>query len=263
MHRKKSRLPDRKTLLSVAYQVASATAVLMFLLLIQNLSPLEILGGGGLSLAAVATPGYLAGRTITPREIFYGSHPGDAAYMPGGVVLDATYCQDGANTNYTNEIRAGWALGRITSSGLYRLCTRTRANGAGSSSASLTVDNAAAIRAGDALQIGSTTGTVSSVNYSTNVITLTATKTWSDNDVVYCTDGSGVCRGFLGEFIKLRDQWNESDVDKPAQVVVAGMLNQSHLLGDIDSIIAAEVATPNTQFGLLGVQIYSSGVRVF
>jgi hypothetical protein len=51
--------------------------------------------------------------------------------MQDGITLgSAGY--DGSNTSYESYIRAGWLMGKITSSGLWVPCKRTKTNGAGS-----------------------------------------------------------------------------------------------------------------------------------
>ena len=163
-----------------------------------------------------------------------------AVELPGGVVIDATNAYDGSNTSFETLIRAGWILAQNTSTKKYVPCKRSRANGAGSATATLVVDNAAAFKAGDALQIGSTTGTISSIVYSTNTITLTATKTWSDRDVVYCTtNGTGTATCVLGEDVDLYQTDTRTNADSTAGVVyVQGLLKADRVLGDLASIRA-------------------------
>ena len=78
----------------------------------------------------------------------------------------------------------------------------TQANGAGSSSTSLTVDDASYFHdgygmpsawvTGDEIIVGTNSAVgITDVNYSTNVITLDAAITWSDNDNVWLADSAG------------------------------------------------------------------------
>ena len=163
-----------------------------------------------------------------------------AVTLPGGVTIDSSVAYDGSNTSFETHIRAGWILAKNTSSGKYVPCKRTIANGAGSSATALIVDNAAAFKAGDALQIGSTTGTISSIDYTTNTITLTATKSWSDNDVVYCsTNGTGTATCVLGEDVDLYQTDTRAVADCTAGVVyVGGMLKSDRIYGDLSAIRA-------------------------
>jgi hypothetical protein len=182
-------------------------------------------------------PGYETGRTITPREIAFGSD--NLEIFPGGVVINGTIGIDGANTNFTNEIRAGWALGRITSTGKYVPCKRSQVNGTSGSVTSIVVDNAAAFAVGDTITVGADTGKViTAINYGTNTITWSGAITVADNEEVFAEDGSGTCRGFLYEFVKLRNADNTAAQDKTGDVVVGGSLNQAWLLGDIAAILA-------------------------
>lgn len=184
-------------------------------------------------------PGQVSGRTVTNREVFLGDISHRQAFTG---VIDSSKAYDGVNTSYEDELRAGCLMGRITASKKWVPLKRSRANGAGASSAALTVDDARFFKAGDALTIGSTSGVISSVNYTTNVITLTATKTWSDRDAVYATDGSGVARAILGEFVKLKDM----DLDGTArdkstsQLVVIAVARNGQILGDLATVRAAD-----------------------
>lgn len=171
----------------------------------------------------------------TPRDPMF-TQDGKITY-PGGIIMASTGV-DGSNTGYTYEIRAGWLVGKITASGKYVPCKRTKANGAGSTVADLVVDNAAAFAAGDTITVGSNTGCViDSVNYSTNTITLTATKSWSDNDRVFAEDGSATCRGVLDTFIKLKNENNTAAADRSADMIVAGLVNDDFVLGDLSAIL--------------------------
>ena len=421
---KDTRFAGRRDLLRWGRLIAGMICYFAFALMLQESSLITEYFGvtTGIALATTVLPGYTSGRTISPREIFFGSPPDARNFKPGGVILDATYTADGGNTGYTNEIRAGWALGKITSSGLYRLCTRSQTNGVGRASSSLIVDNAAAFKVGDSITIGGNQvftigkvkdsdnaastgvalylhvdelsespyghleavnagnadssftllsgavvkvedddaaatggvaiyfdedaanpderllaavptgkdafilasdgsalrikyhatpstpgvqvyfdddgatvserclfvsptnadgfyhtddivipnpGTPGTPNYPTrstgnvitaisgNTITLTSAATWADGDAVICEDGSDVCRGFNGDFVKLRDVWNENDQDKPAQLVISGQLNKAMLLGDVDAIIATK-----SLHDLSGIQIWSNNARV-
>lgn len=201
-------------------------------------------------------PGYTALSSVAPRDIFY-THDGEI-FKPGGAVLDSSKCVDQLNTGLTWVLRAGWALGRITSGNKFRLCTRTRANGAGSTSTSLTVDNAGAFLAGDSIKVGSNSAqAIVSINYSTNVITLTTGISWSDRDAVIGQDGSQTCVGFLAESVPLRASDNVTAADRVGKLVTAGALNKAYLLGDVDSIYAA------TGQLVSDIQIWSADARAY
>lgn len=180
--------------------------------------------------------GYRLDGTAAPREIFYSTV--GQQFLPGGIVLDGTNARDGANVGFEFEIRAGWWLGQITASKLWRPCTRTTAVGAGVTSAALTVVNAAAFLAGDNIKIGAVAATILSINYATNVITLTATKSWADLDVVIGQDGSQIARGINAEFARLRNFNNTVYVPKSSVLAIAGEMWQEYLLGDTAAILA-------------------------
>lgn len=182
-----------------------------------------------------AQPGQRAGVTTAPRDILMSYQ----AVRHGNGVLDAANAYDGANASHEDELRPGCILAQITASKLWVPCKRTTANGAGSSSASLTVVNATHFKAGDAITIGGTSGVISSISYSSNVITLTAAKTWSDGDAVYVNDGSGIARGILNEFVKLKDEDGVARAKSFGQMVVAGLVNPDLCLGDLAAIRAA------------------------
>lgn len=158
--------------------------------------------------------------------------------VPGGVQLDSANCYDGANTGFEYLIRAGWLLAKNTTSGKYCTVKRTQANGAGSATATLIVDNAAAFKAADAITIGGTAAVISSVDYTTNTITLTATKTWSDNAVVIVS-GMESAVAVLGEDVQLYDSKLLTATDATAGTVYrAALLNASALKGDVAAVTA-------------------------
>lgn len=183
-------------------------------------------------------PGYEALRSVTPRDIMY-SHEGKIE-VP--VVLDSGGI-DGGNTGYTYEIRAGWLLGKITTGGRFRPCTRTLANGAGSSATALIVDNSYPFAVGDSIKIGSGSAvTISAIVYSTHTITLAAARTWSDNDAVIGQDGSQTCLGILSSFAKLKNEENITAVHAKGTMVIQGAIRQSLVLGDLTAIQADTAA---------------------
>ncbi len=80
-----------------------------------------------------------------------------------------------------------------------------------------------------------------SIDYSTNVITLTDAATWADDDAVYCDSlaGSEIPRCVLGEFIKLKDEdatWRDKSFSTG---YVRGLIDNTQILGDLTSCLAA------------------------
>ncbi len=178
--------------------------------------------------------GYREGRTITERNCLYDS----LGVRYGRGKLDATYAYDGKNTSYEYEIRPGTPLGRITASGLWRPCPRTLVHTSGTVTA-LVVDDARAFRVGDVITVGGdTTITVTAINYSTNTLTITST-TVVAGEAVFCEDGSAVCRGILNENINLLDEDGVARDKSFGQMIVAGYVDPTQILGDYAAIRAA------------------------
>ena len=193
-------------------------------------------------------PGQYSGTEFSNRNPLWSQN---GLRVVGGTI-DAANSYDGAHTNFEQAFRPGTILARITASKLWVPCKRTQANGAGSSATALIVDDARAFIAGETLQIGSTTGVISSVNYSTNTITLTAAKTWSDNDVVYTITlkdgstsaaGAEIGRAILDEHIDCVDRLpgvaTAAKNSGFGRGLVAGGVDQAQCLGDIAAIRAA------------------------
>lgn len=179
-------------------------------------------------------PGYSAGRSVTPREISAGGLP--LEFKPGGIILGSSAI-DGGNTGYTYEIRAGWALGRITSTGKYVPCKRTTTTTTGTVT-SVVLVNSYPFKVGDAIDIGADTNiTISAIDYTTHTITIAST-TVASGEAVVARDGSQTCRGFLGGTRDVYDFASASAVDAQAMLVEGGKLLLSQLLGDITAIMA-------------------------
>lgn len=156
-----------------------------------------------------------------------------ATTIPGGVQLDATNSYDGSNTSFEYLIRAGWLLAQNTTSKKFCPVKRTVAVGAGVTTATLVVSNASAFKAGDSLVITGTTGVIASIVYSTNTITLTATKSWSDGAAVYVS-GQDAAVAVLGEDVQLYDNKLLVATDATAGTVYReGYLLASALKGDV------------------------------
>lgn len=195
-------------------------------------------------------PGQRDVLSVTPRDCLY-SHDG---VLFGRGTLDATYAYDGGNTTKEDEIRPGTPLARITASKLWVPCKRTAIAGVGSLSASvpsalIVVTDARAFKAGDEITVKTTTGCIIlSVNYTTNVITLTAALDidLTAGDAVFASGsvlaGAEICRGILNENVRMlsgipfETTWYDKTVSK---IVYRGVVNPSLILGDIAAIRAA------------------------
>lgn len=189
-----------------------------------------------------SVPGYATRRSVSPREIAWGGVP--LEILPGGIILDGTNGIDGGNTGYTNEIRPGWALGRITATGKYVPCKRTTTTTTGTVT-SVVLVNSYPFKVGDAVDIGADTNiTISAIDYTTHTITIAST-TVASGEAVVARDGSQTCVGFLQDWKKLRNYDNTAAEDKLGNLIVGGALNQSYLLGDITAILADTTSKAN------------------
>lgn len=186
----------------------------------------------------------------TPRQILMSTH--NVVELPGQIYIDGTNSQDGANTNRVDELRAGWLMAQITASKKWVPCKRTQANGAGVAATALIVDNAGAFQVGETLQIGSTTGVISAINFTTNTITLTVAKSWSDNDVVYTTTlkdgttsaaGVEIARAILSQSVRLLTgiPYESTQVDKEGVLLARAYINSTMVLGDRAAITATGI----------------------
>lgn len=219
-------------------------------------------------------PGQRDGRTPAPRNILK-SFKG-VQRIPGGIFLDATYCKDGGNTGYTQELRAGIVLGQLPS-GMWAPCKRTSlaagnsGSGSGVSVTVLTVTDARHFQADDVISVPTAAGriarTISSINYTTNEITVSSaivnglitgagTDGISDHIIIHANDtnqtGVSTPRAVLGEFIDLIDHDDNTARDKSAaEVYIAGVVDYDLMIGDIAAIRAADDGTNGFLRGIL------------
>lgn len=90
-----------------------------------------------------------------------------------GVTIDSTKVR--ANTDGKKLVSKGHPLGKITSSGKYGPYTHTTLSAAAASTdTTITVADASLLVAGDLIDVNGTAATINSINYDTNVITLSA-----------------------------------------------------------------------------------------
>lgn len=107
-----------------------------------------------------------------PVQILASEH---LRFIQGGMTIDGTYVRDGQYETGKKIVKVGTRLAKITSSGLYApVRASALASAAAAADTTIEVDDATFYMAGDALSIGGTAATIDSINYSTNVITLTA-----------------------------------------------------------------------------------------
>lgn len=179
-------------------------------------------------------PGFEKGRTQTPREVLL-SHEG---MIQAPIVVDGLKGIDGRNA-VSDEIRAGWLLGQVTSSRRWVPCKRTQAANSGAASTTLVVDNSSAFRAAELIVVGvNPAQPIVSIDYTTDTITLTSAISWSISDVVRATDGSQTCRGILLDFVKLRNTENDAPAHQSAGLLIQGAVQTPMILGDLLAIRA-------------------------
>lgn len=188
-------------------------------------------------MTAQALPGVTTGRTVTPRRVLQQAGRTHLLRQVA-VTLDGTNSYDGGNTSYEKYIRGGALLARSSSSGLWAPLKRTKANGLGSSATALTVDNAVFFRAGDSVIVGNNAAqAIVSINYSTNVITLTSAITWKDNEPVTVAAFATARAILLDDEVSLWNADKSANVNKTAQAVILGYVDQDKVLGDLDAAL--------------------------
>ncbi len=178
-------------------------------------------------------PGFGASQTSVPREVLYSSE----GAITGPIVLDGSVGIDGRSPTQTYDLRAGWLLGRVTATGRFVPCKRTTVNNANGTGTSFVVTNSSAFRAGDVITVGSSSNlTISSVNYTSNSITVASSFTWTNGASVFAQDGSATCRGVLLDFARLRTPDNSASASKGASLLVQGLVRTDIILGDLTAI---------------------------
>lgn len=206
-------------------------------------------------------PGQRTGYVATPRDIWLSSHA--RRWLPGGIVIDASYAYDGGNTNKVDELRAGWLMAKLSSNGLWVPCKRTlvasgtSGSGTGTSQTTITVENAAAFKAGEVINVplegGRVSRTISSINYTTNVITVTVAvtnlavgqaifTTTLDDSVADTGCGNALC--IIDKTVRLlsADPYNTTWYDKVCEAAIAGYVDEDMVLGDLAAARADTLA---------------------
>ena len=196
-------------------------------------------------MAGNSLPGYRTGISENSPAQLLGSVNG-VIRLPGGAIIDATYAYDGKHTDRETHIRQGTPLAKITASNLWVPTKRTTVSAGGSGSGAGTsqeipVVDSRAFKAGDTISVGGDTGlTVSSVDYDNDIITVSDSAfSYSTGEAVIGSGdlaGSETTRAFLNEYCQLRDD-DGIDRDKTVgEVIVAGLLNDDAVLGDLAAI---------------------------
>ena len=226
-------------------------------------------------------PGQRTGRSYTPRNVLLQER--GALYLPGGAVIDATYSYDGANTSYEREIRAGVVLGKL-SSGMWAPCkltsiaSGTSGSGSGASTTTFNVTDARHFEVDDIISVPTTAGrltrTISAINYTTNVITvsvaivngLTTTLAQPGVGIGNCiyphssdpATGVEVPRAILNEFVDLIDHDDNTARDRTIKNgVIAGIVDEDLILGDLAAIRAAQAEQTTAPIAFLDKIIWA------
>lgn len=183
-------------------------------------------------------PGFRSGRSVAPRQILKSSAGLD--YVLG--IIDATYAIDGKNTGYTDELRAGTIMARITSSKLWVPCKRTTVLSGGGSVTTCVLTDSRAFKVGDTITINGDAITITAIDYTTDTITWTGSVTIVNGEVVIGASGlagSEIPRAILNEFIKLKDE-DDTWRDKSFSMgVISGVVDNTMILGDLTAVRAA------------------------
>lgn len=181
-------------------------------------------------------PGQRTGIVTTPRDVLLSY----AGVRYGRGVIDASVAIDGQNTSHTDELRPGLVLGMVTATKLWRPCPQTTVTPAGgATSANVPVVNATSFNVGDTITVGANTNqTIASINYATNVITLSGSITFSNSDVVKTQDGSQIPRAILNEFVKLKDEDGVNRNKEFGKSILTGLVDHNLILNDVAAIRA-------------------------
>lgn len=176
---------------------------------------------------------------ITPQTLVSDKGPTKAPIIQVDFAERYTLEESNGTTDF-GEIQAGTIIGKITASGKVRPCAKTKADGAGAGSSSLTVDDASNFYAGDAVYIaGSDSGeTVSSK--AGNVLTLSGTATWSDDDEIGVGDGSDTALGVLDRDVatfhpEVDEDGEAQHFEQSCMVVQRGVIDEDEVTGDLSS----------------------------
>lgn len=165
------------------------------------------------------------------------------SYLGGPLFFDVSKAQ-GAN-GQRNYLEQGVVIGKITSSGKARICTKTELASEASSATDLTVKNALPFVVGDSIKVNNGSATeITAIDYSTNVITVADAQTATANALVVGTDGSEVPVMITIDplnFIKADCVLD----DVPVEGIDFGKLNQNKVTGFIDSF---KTDLPHIQF---------------
>lgn len=199
-------------------------------------------------------PGQYDVYSNTPRNIFIGGRESAVVYLPGPVMIDATYAIDGKNIGRTDELRAGCLMARITN-GLWvplkrtRVASGTSGSGTGAGSTQIMVDDARFFKAGDTVSIATDNGvvnrTIASVDYDIDEITFTVAVDDPNIGGAVIAQGSlagaETARGILAETVRLLTGTPFDTTNRDTQGIIlvgGGIVDEDLVLGDLDAVRA-------------------------
>lgn len=149
------------------------------------------------------------------------------------VTIDETFVRAGLYETNRKQVKAGTILGKVTASGLYAPVKKTTlAANALSTDTTITVADATFFQAGDEIDVNGTTATIDSINYGTNVITLTAQLGAAKNsgDVVKATNGLGTADCIQLNTLDLTRE-DLTHADAAATAVTHGVVHEARVRG--------------------------------
>lgn len=178
------------------------------------------------------------GEGSVSKSCVIAGHP--LTFCKGGTI-DETYCKDaGAGKSY--RIREGTLFARLTTGGALVPCRCTKLSATSSSGTNtITVTSAHGFMAGDTIKLaGSVNVTISSIDYDTNVITLTA-NLGADRAVGDAVIGRGSLAGSeiaIGILVEDIDLWNaiketRMDIMSNNNIAIVGHIDMNYVLGDL------------------------------
>lgn len=160
-------------------------------------------------------------------------------YCSGGII-DHSLCYD-PGAPATGWVRAGTIWGRVTATGKLVPCRNTQLTATASSGqANITVRSAYGFMEGDTISVAGVSHTIDSINYSTNVITLTANlaanKAVGDAVIGRGTllAGSEIAIGISVKDVFLWDTFQDAaaDVRSIEHIASIGRFDSDYVLGD-------------------------------